>query len=123
MASLVFSVGVVALVPVVVGAVRTTRAARDLSMATWLAWQKLEELRGPGGLAASPAATLTADTPGYVDYPDEFGRPHLAPGVYTRRWQVEGAGGGTLRVVVSVMHAGARGAPVTIVGLRFGGAR
>src|SRR5204863_5244716 len=45
-ATVVFAVGLVALVPLLVGSVRAARTARDTGLATWMAWQKLEELRG-----------------------------------------------------------------------------
>ena len=81
-AALVFSVGVVGVMPLIAGAVRATRGARDTGMATWLAWQKAEELRGPAGALAAAAG-------GDVDHLDQFGRNVEPPGVYTRRWTVD----------------------------------
>ena len=121
-ASLVLSVGMAGVLPIVFGAVRATRAARDTSMATWLAWQKAEELRVPVDLALSPSDTLATDTPGYVDHLDQFGAPSDAPALYTRRWLIEPAGAtGTLRLVVSVHHAALPGVPVRVATVRRGG--
>ena len=110
-AALVFSVGAVGVMPLIVGAVRATRGARDTGMATWLAWQKAEELRGPAGALAAGAG---AD----VDHLDQFGRNVDPPGVYTRRWAVTLAGADVLRIAVGVHHASAPGAPVVLVSLR-----
>lgn len=118
-ASLVFCVGVVGVLPLMAGALLGTRAARDASMATWLAWQKVEELHHPAGLLDSPGGTLDADTPGYVDYLDQAGRQAEPPSLYTRRWSIAAAGG-TVRVVVAVHHAAAPGTPVTIAVVRSG---
>jgi type IV pilus modification protein PilV len=121
-AALVLCIGMAGVLPLVFGSVRATRAARDTSMATWLAWQKAEELRVPVDLAASPANTLAADTAGYVDYLDQSGRPSKTPSPYTRRWLIEAAGpAGTLRLVVSVHHAASSGTPVTVATVRRGG--
>ena len=118
-AALVLCVGMAGVLPLVFDAVRVTRAARDTSMATWLAWQKAEELRVPVDLAVSPADTLAADTDGYVDYLDQFGRPSEAPAPYTRRWMIEAAGAaGALRLVVAVHHAASPGTPVTVATVR-----
>ena len=118
-ASLVLSVGMAGVLPLVFGSVRATRAARDIGMATWLAWQKVEELRGPSELALSPALTLAADTAGYVDYLDQFGRPSDVPAPYTRRWLIEAAGAaGALRLAASVHHAASPGTPVTVATVR-----
>ena len=108
-AALVFSVGVVGVMPLIAGAVRATRGARDTGMATWLAWQKAEELRGPAG-------TLVAGED--VDHLDQSGRNVDPPGVYTRRWTVTLAGEDVLRIVVGVHHASAPGTPVVLVSLR-----
>ena len=118
-AALVLCVGMAGVLPLVFGSVRATRAARDTSMATWLAWQKAEELRVPADLAVSPANTLAADTAGYVDHLDQFGQPSEAPGRYTRRWLIEAAGAaGALRLVVAVHHAASPGTPVTVATVR-----
>jgi type II secretory pathway pseudopilin PulG len=124
-ATVIFAVGVTALVPLVLGSVRAVRAARDTGLATWLAWQKLEELRGlaDADLGSSPAASLEADAPGYVDHLDQNGNPTTAPGVYVRRWTIgpAGSGPGLTRLAVAVHHVGAPGVPVTVATLRAGG--
>ena len=120
-AALVLSVGMAGVLPIVFGSVRATRAARDTSMSTWLAWQKAEQLRVPVDLALSPSNTLAADTAGFVDYLDQFGAPSDTPAPYTRRWLIEPAGAaGTLRLVVAVHHAALAGAPVTVATVRRG---
>ena len=78
-AALVLCVGMAGVLPLVFGSVRATRAARDASMATWLAWQKAEQLRTPADLVVSPANALAADTAGYVDYPDQYGPARQRP--------------------------------------------
>ena len=110
-AALVFSVGVVGVMPLIAGAVRATRGARDTGTATWLAWQKAEELRGPAGAAAAGAGAG-------ADHLDQFGRSVDPPGVYTRRWAVTLAGADVLRIAVGVHHASAPGAPIVLVSLR-----
>jgi Tfp pilus assembly protein PilV len=110
-AALVFSVGVVGVMPLIAGSVRATRGARDTGMATWLAWQKAEELRGPAGAVAAGAGDD-------ADHLDQFGRSVDPPGVYTRRWAVTVAGADVLRIAVGVHHASAPGVPVVLVSLR-----
>src|SRR5690606_23633088 len=121
-AMLVFAVGVAAVVPLFLGAIRSTRAARDHGAAAWLARQKLEELRSRpyAALHASPAGAVDADTPGYVDYLDQHGAVLPAGGVYVRRWAVElaAADGSLLRLTVAVHHVGAPGVAATLATLR-----
>jgi hypothetical protein len=71
-------------------AIRTSAIARERSMATLLAVQKMEVLcRDASALAPSAANAWFVDTPGHVEYLDEFGRPLAgARGVYVRRWAV-----------------------------------
>jgi type II secretory pathway pseudopilin PulG len=93
-------------------------AARNTTFATVLAEQKLEQLRGlawgfdsvglpvsdsstntavtpetPGGgtgLSPAPATALQENTPGYVDYVDQWGNIVDADeGTYVRRWSIE----------------------------------
>ena len=148
MATMVFAVGAAALVPLVAGSVRTTRTARDTGLATWMAWQKVEELRGltyardlagvpltdtwtdttrePAvhtggtGLDPSPSSSLVADTPGYVDYLSESGRRAPARGVFVRRWAIEpvGVADGLIRIAVTVHHVNAPGQVTTVATLR-----
>ena len=89
-------------------AISSNRAARVLTYTTVLAEQKLEQLRGlawafddrgqpvsDAALSPSPADTMTSNTPGWVDYVDQFGEvlgegAMLPPKtVYIRRWAVE----------------------------------
>ena len=105
-ASVVFVTGVVAVVPLVTWSVRATRLARDTSMATWLAWQKVEELK-----------PFAVETPAREERLDEGGRA-VATGVYTRRWRVEAVDADLLRLVVSVSHPTAPGAPVRVAAIR-----
>jgi hypothetical protein len=106
-------------VPLVFGSVRATRAARDVNMATWLAWQKIEQLRVPLDPVPSPADALATDTADYVDYLDQSGNSSDSPAPYTRRWLIEtGDAAGLLRLVVSVHHAASPGTPVTVATAR-----
>ena len=112
------------LAPLFLAAVRVTIDARSQTTATVSALQRLEQLRGlmwgfdqnaPGarisdtttdlswdgptgggrGLSQSPADALRINTPGYVDYLDQFGR-WVGSGVspppsarWVRRWSIE----------------------------------
>ena len=71
-------------------AVRNSALARERSMATLLALQKLESLgRDAAALAPSAADAWSVDTPGHVEYLHEYGRPLAGrAGVYVRRWAV-----------------------------------
>lgn len=103
--------------------VANNTSARSGSYATVLAEQKMEQLRGltwgfdtlglpvtdsttntaapvetPAGgtgLSPSPRGTLTSNTPGYVDYVDQFGNilgggaAMPAGAAYVRRWSIE----------------------------------
>jgi type II secretory pathway pseudopilin PulG len=115
---------VVALAEIFALATRTNTSARQTSYAALLADQKIEELRaltwgfdtqglpvsdtttntsvnpeqpnGGVGLTPSPADSLQRDTPGYVDFVDQFGAKLSsvdggAPEgtVFIRRWSVE----------------------------------
>jgi prepilin-type N-terminal cleavage/methylation domain-containing protein len=53
--------------------------ARNGTIASVLAAQKMEQLRSYPSLAASPGNTLQASTDGYVDHVDQ----------YIRRWSIE----------------------------------
>lgn len=71
-------------------------AARHATYATILAAQKVEELltRSWADLGPSPEAALRENTPGWVDYIDQFGRtldgdvPHPRS-AFARRWAVQ----------------------------------
>jgi type II secretory pathway pseudopilin PulG len=115
---------VVALAEMFVIATRTNVSARQTSYAALLADQKIEELRaltwgfdmqglpisdttsntsvspeqpnGGVGLTPSPADALREDTPGYVDFIDQFGAKLSSVDgeppdgtVYIRRWSIE----------------------------------
>ena len=72
-------------------ATRNSAAARERSMATTLAYQKMEVLcRDVSAAAASPANAWAVDTPGYVEHLDRHG--NLAGGrssaAYVRRWSI-----------------------------------
>lgn len=105
-ATTLFVTGVAAALPLAVVSVRATRLARDTSMGTWLAWQKVEEL-----------APMVRRTPPREERMDERGRVQAA-GIYVRRWQVDEVGADVLRLVVAVHHVSAPGTPVSIATLR-----
>jgi type II secretory pathway pseudopilin PulG len=72
-------------------ATRNAALARDRSMATILALQKMEDVcRDVSTAPASPANAWAVDTSGYVEYLDAYGRPvnGRAGGAYVRRWSV-----------------------------------
>ena len=105
-ASVVFITGVAAVLPLAVASVQATRLARDMSMATWLAWQKVEEL-----------TPFARDTPEREERVDERGRVNPT-GIYVRRWRVEAIDAEVLRLVVAVHHVSAPGLPVNVVTIR-----
>jgi prepilin-type N-terminal cleavage/methylation domain-containing protein len=78
-------------------AAKRNRDARLQTSATLGASQKLEELKGrdPGSLDRSPAGTLDADVPGYVDYLNTRGEAvgagaaQRAEIAFVRRWSIE----------------------------------
>ena len=105
-ASVVFITGVAAILPLAVASVQGTRLARDMSMATWLAWQKIEEL-----------TPFARDTPEREERVDERGRVDPT-GIYVRRWRVEANGADALRLVVAVHHVSAPGLPVSLATIR-----
>jgi len=105
-ASVVFMTGVAAVLPLAAGSVRATRLARDTSMATFLAWQKVEEL--------TPRAR---QTPAMEERIDERGG--VSPsGVYVRRWRVDPVSADALLIVASVHHVSAPGVPVSVATVR-----
>jgi hypothetical protein len=113
-------------------AVHETIASRDATVEALLAEQKIEQLRAltwgfdpqgahvsDPGLNQSPAGSLAADTPGFVDYVDQFGRSleadvnQPADAVYTRRWSIQPLPANpdnALVIQVLVMRTSARGA-------------
>lgn len=105
-ASVVFITGVAATLPLAAASVRATRLARDMSMATWLAWQKVEEL-----------TPFARDTPDSQERVDERGRVDPT-GIYVRRWRMDAMDADALRLVVAVHHVSAPGLPVTVATVR-----
>ena len=116
MAAALLTTALVALVQLFMQATRTGVVTRHATVATVLAEQKIEELRG-AALVASPPGALLANTAGYADHVDQSGRDVGAgatpPGsaVYTRRWSVDPLPqeGGAFVVQVSVLRAAASG--------------
>jgi len=111
-------------------AIRTARAARDETMTTMLAMQKVEQLRSApwasSDLALSPPGALAATTAGYADFLDRHGRSvgalvsPPADAVYLRRWSIEPlpAGGSGTRVVRVLVSTVVRAAHVSSAGPR-----
>ena len=82
---------VVALAALASIAIRNAALARERSIATILALQKMEDVcRDVSTAPASPANAWAVDTPGYLEYLDAYGRPAngRAGGAYVRRWSV-----------------------------------
>jgi type II secretory pathway pseudopilin PulG len=72
-------------------AVRSSALARERSVATLLALQKLEtECLSAATSSPSPANAWAVDTPGHIEYLDQHGNllAGLAGGTYVRRWSV-----------------------------------
>jgi type II secretory pathway pseudopilin PulG len=72
-------------------ATRNSALARERSVATILAFQKMEALcRDVSSAPASPANAWAVDTPGYLEYLDAHGNVvgGRGGGVYVRRWSV-----------------------------------
>ena len=96
--SLALVIAVVTLAQLFGIAVRSNVASRDVTYATVLAVQKLEELRAIDTefIDPSPPMALSADTPGWVDYVDRFGRTLEGQNrprktAYLRRWSIDSA--------------------------------
>jgi hypothetical protein len=94
-ATVLMATAVVALAQLFGVATRNNVTARHATYATILAAQKIEELLAWSwaDLGQSPATALRENTPGWVDYIDEFGRalgdrPHRNA-AFARRWAVE----------------------------------
>jgi hypothetical protein len=119
----VLATGLVAVAQMFAVSTNTNLSARWTSIGTALAQQKIEQIRGlawgfdaaglpkndfasdltvappvsagGAGLSASPPNTLTANTPGYVDYLDASGSwlgtggAPVSGTVYVRRWSIE----------------------------------
>ncbi len=80
------------------------RASEDLTSATVLAEQKLEELKNVDFNGLVPGGSLNGDLPGYFDMPDVDNDGIVD---YTRRWEVLDLGvGKVMRVrVISLLAA------------------
>jgi len=106
-ASAILGCAVLSVAQLVAAATGSTAGARDVSEATLLAWQKIDQLRSLAlsfddagqpvtdvSLQPSPAGALSRDTAGSVDYLDALSQPlgdgDRAPGGthYRRRWAV-----------------------------------
>jgi type II secretory pathway pseudopilin PulG len=81
---------IVALAGLASVATRNSASARERSVSTVLAVQKIEALcRDVSSMPASPANAWAADTPGYVEFLDAYGNVVSGRGgVYVRRWSV-----------------------------------
>jgi len=111
-AMLLASVVALGLAPLFALAMAVVHAARDETVETTLAIQKLEQLIAPwasADLTMSPPDALSADTSGYSERVDSTGQPLGAGpgwgGAYIRRWSVSpppsGASAPVLRVLVT----------------------
>jgi hypothetical protein len=72
-------------------AIRNAAVARERSMATILAVQKMESLcRDVAAVGVSPANAWQVDTPGFVEFLDAYGSPVANSGgsLYVRRWSI-----------------------------------
>jgi hypothetical protein len=90
-AILILTTGVVSIVRVCSLAIASNLVARQRTVATILAGQKLEQLRTIDALGVSAAGgSLAQDDPGFADYIDATGAiVSAAHAVYTRRWSIE----------------------------------
>jgi prepilin-type N-terminal cleavage/methylation domain-containing protein len=96
-ATSIMTVGVAALAQLAGLSVYANVQARQASVAAVLAQWKVEELIAEavaGGLAPSPAGTLTSDVAGYCDFVDRAGRtlgagPASPNSAFVRRWSIE----------------------------------
>ena len=73
-------------------AIRSNIDARTATYAALLAQSKVEELRASPVLTVSPESALREDTPGFVDYVDQFGHvvsDGLPNATYVRRWAIQ----------------------------------
>jgi len=120
-ASAILACAVLSVAQLVAAGIGSTAGAREVSEATLLAWQKLDELRALGyavddagqpvtdvALTPSGNGTLSRDTVGYVEYLDAWGEPlpgdaGLPAGTrYRRRWAIESAAGNPDLLVLRV---------------------
>ena len=116
-------------------AVRTDARARERTLATLIAVQKIEALAAGTEPALSPSDTLAADAPGFVDFVDAAGRSGDRPdgAAFVRRWLVSAVDGSSdlLRLTVEAAPCRRRApagcgdpdARVRLTTVRRGGAR
>lgn len=91
----IFLMGIVLLgVAQLIGvSIHLQRASEDLTLATVLAEQKLEELRNVDFNGLAPGGSINGNEPGYFDMPDVDNDGVVD---YTRRWEVLDLGVGKL---------------------------
>jgi type II secretory pathway pseudopilin PulG len=95
-------------------AVRTSSLARERSVATLLALQKMEAVcQNVASTAVSPVNAWAVDTPGYVEYLDAQGNllAGSGGGTYVRRWSVAPLPANESLLAVQVEVAPCRKAP------------
>jgi hypothetical protein len=105
---------VVALAGLASVATRTSAMARERSLATALALQKLEALSWDvSALATSPASAWAADTPGFVEFLDARGNivGGRGGGAYVRRWSVAPLASDSNLLAIQVLVAACRTPP------------
>jgi prepilin-type N-terminal cleavage/methylation domain-containing protein len=95
-ATAITTVGVASLAQLFVVSARANRIANTTSATLLLAEQKMEELLGETDLNPSPPGTLSANTPGFIDYLDpsgvSLGVTSLVPprgAAFICRWSVD----------------------------------
>ena len=123
-ASAILGCAVLSIAQLAAASTQSTASARDVSEATLLAWQKIDQLRalswtfddagaplGDAALMPSPAGALTLDTGGWVDYLDAWGQSlgGVAAGGrppagtrYRRRWAIAASGGNADLLILRV---------------------
>jgi len=105
---------VVALAGLASVATRISAMARERSLATVLALQKLEALsRDVSALATSHASAWAADTPGFVEFLDARGNivGGRGGGAYVRRWSVAPLASDANLLAIQVLVAACRTPP------------
>ena len=108
--------GVMLLASLTALAVRTNTRARERTLATFLAVQKLESLAATArDLPLSSTDVLVSDAPGWVDFADAAGRSTVSAvnAVFVRRWSVTAVGGDTDLLAITVEAAPCRRRPST----------
>jgi prepilin-type N-terminal cleavage/methylation domain-containing protein len=124
-ASAILGCAVLSIAQLAAASTQSTAGARDVSEATLLAWQKIDQLRAlawtfddagapvsDAALLPSPAGVLMLDTGGWVDYVDAWGlslggvvaasgRPPVGTR-YRRRWAVTASGGNADLLILRV---------------------